>query len=76
MPDRCPHDRLPAHCLWCLAETLETARACLADLVARADGRWDVDDAEPCPYCGEPACERSCTGGILADEDTEEDADA
>jgi hypothetical protein len=25
------------------------------------------DDETPCVYCGETACERSCTGALLAD---------
>ena len=31
-----------------------------------------LDDDDLCPYCGEEACERSCTGAILADAGEEE----
>lgn len=32
----------------------------------------DDDDDTPCPFCGEPGCERSCTGALLADADAGE----
>ena len=31
------------------------------------------DDDTHCPHCGEPGCERSCTGALLADEAGEEE---
>jgi predicted RNA-binding Zn-ribbon protein involved in translation (DUF1610 family) len=31
------------------------------------DARWDApDDDALCPYCGEDACERSCTAALAA----------
>jgi hypothetical protein len=33
-----------------------------------------LDDDTPCPYCGEEACEGSCTGAILADDEEEDEA--
>lgn len=45
----------------------------LDPLVARECGLWDVYDAAPCPWCGEPACNGTCTGALLADEAAGED---
>lgn len=36
------------------------------------DAPWGMDDDTPCAYCGEPACERSCTGALLADAEADE----
>ena len=52
MPTLCPHDRLPAHCMWCLADVLDAESATLAaldPLVARA--KEETAAMTRCAYC-------------------------
>lgn len=65
-----------AVCLACGGAVLATPVPPAAQILCdRCFDAWYADAADtPCAYCGEEACEDSCTGALLAREaDREED---